>query len=362
MAVDAQKLTKEEIASWYDSHCQLYGGYAQCIRTLLETLIKGRSLPYHSITCRAKERQSFLNKVEHKPYTSCEQITDFAGIRVIAYTTFDVKCICDLIVSEFQCDREHSVDKSCEMQEDQVGYLSVHYIVSLNHSREDLAEYTHYKGLKCEIQVRTLLQHAWAEIEHDRNYKFGGVLPKDIRRRFYLVAGTLELMDQEFQNLSDAIDKYAQKVTENTQQGNLDIPIDSISLAEFMRQRFPDSQPGQSLADGKSEIIEELHGMGIQTLAQLDTLLSPQFIKKLKSHDLLRTHLGILRDAMIIHDYKRYFDSAWQEHWHVTRQTAIKLWQECGVDIGFVLQRIEIWHDDDYDILDEDPVAESDKI
>ncbi len=63
METDVQKLTKEDAASWYDSHHQLYGGYAQCIRTLLETLIKGCGLPYHSITCRTKERQSFLKKM-----------------------------------------------------------------------------------------------------------------------------------------------------------------------------------------------------------------------------------------------------------------------------------------------------------
>ena len=347
MVADMQTLAKDEAASWYDSHYQLYSGYAQCICSLLETLIKGSGLPYHSITCRTKERQSFLKKVECKPYTSCEQITDFAGIRVIAYTTADVSSICRLIESEFQCDKVNSVDKSHEMQENQVGYLSVHYIVSFSQRREDLAEYVPYKNLRCEIQVRTLLQHAWAEIEHDRNYKFGGVLPKNIRRRFYLVAGTLELMDQEFQNLSDAIDEYAQQVTKDTQLGNLDIPIDSISLVEFMRQKFPNLDPGQTLAEGKPEIVEELHDMDIQTLSQLDALLSSELIEKLKSHGLYRTHVGILRDAMIVHDYKKYFEDAWHKHWHFTYPKTIAFWKDCGVDTTFILRRIEVWEDED---------------
>ncbi len=337
MATDVQKLTKEDVASWYDSHHQLYGSYAECIRTLLETLIKGRDLPYHSITCRTKERQSFLKKWELKSYASCELITDFAGIRVIAYTTADVKRICDLIVDEFQCDRKNSVDKGREMQENQVGYLSVHYVVSLNQSREDLGEYTPYKGLKCEIQVRTLLQHAWAEIEHDRNYKFGGILPKDIRRRFYLVAGTLELMDQEFQNLSDAIDDYAQQVNQDTQQGNLDIPIDSISLAEFMRQKFPDLI---ALVGDNPDVIEELHDMGICTLSQLDELLSPKIVEDILCSDSHTTDVGLLRDVMILQDYKRYFETAWNRHWGCTDPESIRRWKSCGVDIDFILKRI----------------------
>lgn len=363
MTTDIQPLTYDEMASWYDKHCQLYGSYAQCIRFLLETLIKSQNLPYHSITCRTKERQSFLNKVTHKTYTSCEQITDFAGIRVIAFTTADVKHICELIEAEFQCDRENSVDKGREMQENQVGYLSVHYIISLDQHREDLAEYSHYKGLKCEIQVRTLLQHAWAEIEHDRNYKFGGVLPKDIRRRFYLVAGTLELMDREFQNLSDAIDDYALQVTQDAKQGNLNIPIDSISLSEFVRQRFPDLEPGQPLTEGSSEIVEELHDMDIQTLAQLDALLSPQFVQKIRSSGTFRTAAGVLRDAMIVHDSNKYFKSAWKEHWGATSPQSIELWREFGVDTAPILRRIHIWIDDDgvYDVLEENELKYDDE-
>lgn len=340
MATTIQRLTKEDLASWYDKSYSLYDSYAKCICSLLETLIKRNGLSYHSITFRTKERQSFLKKADRKPYTACEQITDFAGIRVIAYTTADVDRICELIESEFQCDQENSVDKRREMQEDQVGYLSVHYIASFGQDRENLAEYTSYKGLKCEIQVRTLLQHAWAEIEHDRNYKFGGVLPKDIRRRFYLVAGALELMDREFQSLSNAIDDYAQQVSENAQQGNLDIPIDSVSLSEFMRQRFPYLEPSEVRLDRNPDVIEELHDMGIHTLAQLDALLPPQFAEQIQSHYTSRTDVGILRDIMITHNCKKYFQSAWKDHWGITGPESISFWEKFGVDRDFVLKYI----------------------
>ncbi len=234
------------------------------------------------------------------------------------------------------------------MQENQVGYLSVHYVVSLNQSRENLGEYTPYKGLKCEIQVRTLLQHAWAEIEHDRNYKFGGVLPKDIRRRFYLVAGTLELMDQEFQNLSDAIDDYAKQVNQDTQQGNLDILIDSISLAEFMRQKFPDLI---ARIEGNPEVIEELHDMGICTLSQLNELLSPKTVEDILSSKSCPTDVGVLRDAMIMQDYKRYFETAWNGHWGCADSAAIRRWESYGADIDFILERIVV---EDYEAEEDD--------
>src|SRR5260221_10960693 len=42
-------------------------------------------------------------------------------------------------------------------------YQAIHYTVSLNDARTALAEYTKFKGLRCEIQIQTILIHAWAE-------------------------------------------------------------------------------------------------------------------------------------------------------------------------------------------------------
>ena len=47
-----------------------------------------------------------------------------------------------------------------------------------------LPEMKLFSGIPFEIQVRTILQHAWAEFAHDRNYKFRGVLPDVIARRY----------------------------------------------------------------------------------------------------------------------------------------------------------------------------------
>jgi hypothetical protein len=50
-----------------------------------------------------------------------------------------------------------------------------------------------------EIQVRSLLEHAWAEIEHEIVYKSGITQPDAVRRRFAALAGSLELFDSEFE-------------------------------------------------------------------------------------------------------------------------------------------------------------------
>ena len=66
---------------------------------------------------------------------------------------------------------------------------------------------TRCAGAASQVQIRTVLQHAWAEFEHDIRYK--GTVPdehaRDFDRRFTLAAGLLELADQEFSTIRDRL-------------------------------------------------------------------------------------------------------------------------------------------------------------
>ena len=60
--------------------------------------------------------------------------------------------------------------------------------------------------MTCEIQVRTILQHVWAEIEHDIQYKSSSDIPKELKRKFQALAGLIEIADREFQSIQDMDD------------------------------------------------------------------------------------------------------------------------------------------------------------
>ena len=99
-----------------------------------------------------------------------EEIEDLAGVRIITFFPITTEQVKVVIHEEFLVSDEQ--DKAdLLMKEEKFGYQSVHYIVSLKPARFILPEYAIYKNLKAEIQVRTVLQHAWAEIEHDIQYK-----------------------------------------------------------------------------------------------------------------------------------------------------------------------------------------------
>lgn len=336
-------MDRPEIEGWYDQNRARYQDLIIALERLLTTLLKEASIPYHSVSGRLKDKRSFLGKWDRKAYTAPEQIMDVAGLRIITHTTEEVKRVCDVIEHEFAIDDKNSGDKGKNRDVDKVGYLSVHFIAKIDSKRLELSEYKRFEGICFEIQVRSLLQHAWAEIEHDRSYKFAGVLPQEIQRKFYLVAGTLELMDQEFTALSREIDSYAREVRKKTEKGKLDIPVDSTSLLQFLEEYFKgydlEALSANYLEDS-SEIITELSDFGVKNLRDVDMLLNQKTTAEWTA-EAHTNYFGILRDAMIVTDARKYFESSWKGHWSGIRSDTIERWNSLGVDTKHLEQLLE---------------------
>ncbi len=206
----------------YGKRRALYQDFAEVIRFILQEELHAKSIRVQSVEVRAKSIESFQRKISQAreagsgkipvkdPLT---EITDLAGVRVI--TLFPKTLVeVDLILHE-QFEIIEIDDKSETLKEDdRFGYHSVHYLVRLLPNRTELAEYGRFRDLVAEIQLRTILQHVWAEIEHDIQYKSVEAMPTAIRRRFIMLAGLLELADREFQAIRDEDQKlYPPPVT-----------------------------------------------------------------------------------------------------------------------------------------------------
>jgi hypothetical protein len=142
----------------------------------------------------------------------------------------------------------------------------------MSEERQALPEYTRFKDLKFEIQIKTILSHAWAEIKHDRGYKYEDVIPKGIPRRFKRVAGMLEEIDVIFQDITKEIEKPPQEILEKIRSGELNIPINATSLKQYVIARLGgirsiDRRYGLA---GTERIFNELNSSGMKTLADLD--------------------------------------------------------------------------------------------
>jgi len=321
---------------WFLKNQNYYKKLAEKVENIISEILLEKEIEFHQVTYRCKTIDSFSKKIEKQKYNSSEDITDIAGIRIICYVEDTIPQICEIIENNFEIDKDNSLDKGQQLGLDKVGYKSVHYVAKLPASRINLTEYKKFKDLKFEIQIRTILQHSWAEIEHDRNYKFGGELPPKIQRRFKLLAGLLELADNEFNNISQEIDKYSEEVKQKTDSGDLEIPINSTSLQQFMTQYIESISNLFEIKDitKSSQIILELKNYGIETLKQLNDIIPADLKEKYKKINIQQTPLGTLRDIMIINDYKKYFENCYQNDWNLSKNpTDSLIFIEYGLDI-----------------------------
>ena len=195
-------------------------------KEFLSSILSSEGIVPHSITTREKDPEELREKITREgevPDALVNCIRDLAGVRIIAYFTSDVDKIVPLIEKEFNIDSGHSMDKRLSSDPAIFGYASVHFVVEFRPEMLKLPEYALFDKMKCEIQVRTILQHAWAEIEHDIVYKSPGEIPFRVRRRFACLAGLLEIADREFESLRQdemavrqAIQSRIKKVTIDT--------------------------------------------------------------------------------------------------------------------------------------------------
>lgn len=141
-----------------------------------------------------------LKKIRHGVDPERVQIHDVLGIRLVCPFLEDLKTIEELIRQNFEVLEEEK--KGAVQSFKEFGYNSTHFLVSLP---EDLVEQLALSPpLPCEVQVRTILQDAWAEVEHELIYK-SKFLPFDqpLKRKMAALNANLTLSDIIFQEIRE---------------------------------------------------------------------------------------------------------------------------------------------------------------
>lgn len=169
---------------------------------VVRAIAAGSGVDLLGVEGRAKTASSVREKLRRKNYASpWDDLTDKIGIRVTTYYGSDVEPVVAALKTELEVDGNKSVDKRSGLGLREFGYRSVHLIARLTAARARNAEHADLSREWFEIQVRSVFEHAWAEIEHEVVYKSGLEFPDTTRRRFAALAGTLELLEREFGEL-----------------------------------------------------------------------------------------------------------------------------------------------------------------
>ncbi len=254
-----------------------YEVFADAVREILNHALKAKGITVNPISARVKEPDSFgakaatrcdSNKEKPKYLNPLEDIKDLAGVRIITSLPDDVKLVGDCIREEFVIDEYTDLSQTL-LQEERFGYQSQHYLVKLSSERTALPEYKQHRDLIAEVQVRTILQHAWAEIEHDIQYKSSRITPDTVRRRFMALAGLLEIADREFQSIQDEDELLNPQAGPSVGKGALEqAEITAEELRSYIDERVGTDA---RISDFTYEYMARvLRGLGFTTIEQVD--------------------------------------------------------------------------------------------
>ncbi|MCK4392178.1 hypothetical protein KAX17_04670, partial [Candidatus Bipolaricaulota bacterium] len=175
-----------QLEEYRERYYPVFRDFADRIHALIEELVKSEGIPVAQVEDRAKSPESLAGKLQRKPYRDpFSEIKDLAGVRVVTYYHDDVQHVADVIRREFDVDDEHSSNKLQELAVDEFGYRSFHLVCALQAPRDALPEWQQFAGLAVEIQVRSVLQHAWAAISHKLDYKVASQAPAELRRQLF---------------------------------------------------------------------------------------------------------------------------------------------------------------------------------
>ena len=220
----------------YDEKRTEYDRMGEIVYEKLKDALHDEHIHPMQVTYRIKTRSSVENKLIRKPekYQKLTNMTDIAGFRVICYFSDQVDQVARLLEENFVVDKVNSVDKRNALPTTSFGYSSLHYICTLPHNGE-------YPEKLCvlpfEVQIRSVLQHAWAEIEHDLGYKSAFGVPRDIRREFSRLAGLLEIADDLFVGIKNELVVYKDQVRKRIAEDKADdLTIDRHTLSAYIKE------------------------------------------------------------------------------------------------------------------------------
>jgi ppGpp synthetase/RelA/SpoT-type nucleotidyltranferase len=212
---DATSDLRDWLAGQVACYAAAYPRY-QCYADVLGAILRaaaGRIAPLAIVQARPKSVASFAEKAVRKRATRpdpCHQFTDLCGARIIGRTRSEVDAMSRLVVAQFAIDWENSVDASQRLRPTEFGYRSVHYIVALRPDVDyGVAIPDEVRGLKAEVQLRTVAEHAYSDFGHDLTYKGAFALPLAWERELAGAAATLEEVDGIFSRVEEGMRAYA---------------------------------------------------------------------------------------------------------------------------------------------------------
>lgn len=161
---------------------------------------------------RTKTDDSLIGKAFHrnKPYADpYVNIEDKVGVRFVVLLTSDIKKIQHVIEqsTRWTCSLDRDYEAERETRPLEFTYQSTHYVLKAAETFRTESDIEIQKDTPCEVQIRTLLQHAHSELTHDNIYKRepGSEVAKTVERTVAKSMALIEAVDDYFISAVDEL-------------------------------------------------------------------------------------------------------------------------------------------------------------
>jgi putative GTP pyrophosphokinase len=310
--VDCVELRRE-----FEDRRSRYDRLLNLVTLIINAALDKKNIRIHSMTKRVKDYSSFLEKIERKRYDDpYKQCTDIAGCRIICLFTSQVDEIQKIVEDEFEV--IDVTDKRTTKKFDQFGYLSLHMLIKIPKDRVKFIECSDLHDLVCEVQIRTILQEAWAEIEHHLNYKATKEEKnQELLRKIFSLAGMFEVADATFEEIHTGFSHLIRKKMDIEEEN-----ITALNLYKFSKEYFMWYNKEWDKREERVflNLSNETKKIDVNTIKQIKDILDKykREIEKYesyhkqrdkKSKDRYFSAVGLIRAALAL-EYGKKFDMA----------------------------------------------------
>ncbi|MBI5524312.1 MAG: hypothetical protein HY910_16930 [Desulfarculus sp.] len=268
-------IEQQDLKKWEEEYRQRLPTYECLMEEAEHTLragIDGAGIKIHNISKRIKELDSLKKKALGKEYARpLNDVNDIVGLRVVCLFLSDLPKLEEVIQDCFAITEKDN--KILNKEYHSFGYLSCHYIVTIKDGFSG-TRYDSIKGIKFEIQTRTVAMDAWAAASHHLEYKTKQDIPNDLKKDFYALSGLFYVADTHFELLHKRQLEYRDNIpvplSDSSVGDSLEINMDT--LASFLNEKYLDRPEASKPVI--SRIIGYLSECGYNSIGQLSSALS----------------------------------------------------------------------------------------
>lgn len=273
----------EMILEEYRSQLPVFERLQDVVLNLLRRCLNENNILVSGLEARIKTEKSLTGKLELKGYKyhSLDDITDILGARIITYYSDEVDLISALVERLFHIDWENSVDKRKMLETDRFGYLSLHYVCRIPKEVFHNPSMPELNQIRFELQMRSTLQHVWANMYHDMGYKSDVEIPVEYQRNMGRLAGMLELVDEQFSRIRREINDYRRNVQSLVASGNFnEVPLNGDTFRSYLELKPFHRLAEKIAAINQAELYDDslmpyykvFYLLGMKTIGDIENL------------------------------------------------------------------------------------------